>query len=184
MTSPVIQIRRGPAANIGFTTLRAGEPGFTTDRYEFYVGTGNTITLGINTITSELITAPDNKFFGSASYWSRETDSTGGGVNLLESTNSGNNYITLAAPNSLDNNIQYTFPGLIIDDGFLTTDSFGNLIWTRNFGDLTLGNLRVGLLTATDNVYFSDDEDSTTKDNGAVVIEGGVGIEKKSEPSG
>ena len=184
MTSPVIQIRRGPATNIGFTTLRAGEPGFTTDRYEFYVGTGSTITLGINTITSELITAPNNKFFGSANYWSRETENTGGGVNLLEATGNGDNYITLAAPAFLDGNIQYTFPAVPVDGALLKTDSSGVLSWSNTLDNVNLTSATVGFLTVTNSSRFIgtvtvlDDTDSTTKDNGAVVIEGGVGIEK------
>lgn len=184
MTSPVIQIRRGPATNIGFTTLRAGEPGFTTDRYEFYVGTGSTITLGINTITSELITAPNNKFFGSANYWSRETENTGGGVNLLEATGNGDNYITLAAPSSLASNVQYTFPESPIDGALLKTDSSGVLSWSNTLDNVNLTSATVGFLTVTNSSRFIgtvtvlDDTDSTTKDNGAVVIEGGVGIEK------
>ena len=185
MASPVLQIRRGPATNIGLVTLRAGEPGFTTDKYELFVGTGTTITLGINTITSQLITAPNNKFLGAASYWSKETDTTGGGVNLLEATNNGNNYITLAAPNSLASNVQYTFPAAPIDGYLLKTGSSGVLEWSNQLPTTsTATNLTVGVLTVTDYFKsagistFSETIDSTTKDNGAVVIEGGVGIEK------
>ena len=127
MASAVLQFKRGPAANVGLVTFKAGEPGFTTDSYDFYIGTGTTITLGINTITNELITAPNNKFFGSSRYWSKETSSTGGGVNLLEASSNGENYVTLAAPNGLDANVQYTFPPTPIDDSFLKTDGTGSL---------------------------------------------------------
>ena len=185
MASPTLQIRRGPAANIGIVTLRAGEPGFTTDKYELYVGTGSTITLGINTITSQLITAPNNKFLGSANYWSRETELTGGGVNLLEASNNGQNYITLAAPESLASNVQYTFPAAPIDEYFLKTNGSGGLSWSNQLPTTsTATNLTVGILTVSNYFKsagistFSDTTDSTTKDNGAVVVEGGVGIEK------
>jgi hypothetical protein len=184
MASPVIQIRRGPSANVGLTTLKLGEPGFTTDRYELYVGTGSTITLGINTITSQLITAPNNKFLGSANYWSRETELTGGGVNLLESTGSGNNYITLAAPTSLGSNIQYTFPEAPVDGAILQTNSTGGLSWTSSINNITLSNANVGFLTVSNTsrfigtVTFENTTDSTTKDNGSVVFDGGIGIEK------
>lgn len=178
MASAVLQIRRGPAANIGFTTLRAGEPGFTTDRYDFYIGTGSTITLGINTITSELITAPDNKFFGSSRYWSKETGSTASGINLVEASDNGENYITLSAPNSLAANVQYTFPESPIDDAFLKSDGSGILSWSNEFSTLDVENLTVGFLTATNPALFSDTTDSIDKDTGAVVVEGGVGIEK------
>ena len=178
MASAVLQFKRGPAANVGLVTFRAGEPGFTTDNYDFYIGTGTTITLGINTITSELITAPNNKFFGSSRYWSKETSSTGGGVNLLEASSNGENYVTLAAPNGLDANVQYTFPPTPIDDSFLKTDGTGSLSWSNQFTNLEVDNLTVGFLTATQLVEFQDVTDSTDKDTGALVVEGGIGVEK------
>ena len=130
MASAVLQFKRGPAANVGLVTFKAGEPGFTTASYDFYIGTGTTITLGINTITSELITAPNNKFFGSSRNWSKETATTGGGINLLEASNNGENYITLAAPNVLASNVQYTFPAAPVDEAFLKSDAFGVLTWS------------------------------------------------------
>lgn len=178
MASPVLQIRRGPAANIGLVTLRAGEPGFTTDKYDLYVGTGSTITLGINTITSELITAPDNKYFGSSRYWSKETTSTASGVNLVEATDNGENYITLAAPNSVSANVQYTFPESPVDGAFLKTGSTGILEWSNQFVNLSIDNLTVGFLTALNPANFSDTTDSTDKDTGSIVVEGGIGVEK------
>ena len=178
MASAVLQFKRGPAANVGLVTFKAGEPGFTTDSYDFYIGTGTTITLGINTITSELITAPNNKFFGSSRNWSKETATTGGGINLLEASDNGENYITLAAPNVLASNVQYTFPAEPIDESFLKTDAFGVLTWSNNFVSLELDNLQVGFVTATQLVELQDVTDSTTKDNGALVVEGGIGVEK------
>jgi cytoskeletal protein CcmA (bactofilin family) len=178
MASAVLQFKRGPAANVGLVTFKAGEPGFTTDSYDFYIGTGSTITLGINTITSELITAPDNKFFGSSRYWSKETGSTASGINLVEASDNGDNYITLAAPNSLAANVQYTFPESPVDDAFLKSDGNGILSWSNEFVALEVENLTVGFLTATNPAYFSDTTDSTDKDTGAVIVEGGVGIEK------
>jgi len=178
MASAVLQFKRGPAANVGLVTFRAGEPGFTTDSYDFYIGTGTTITLGINTITNELITAPNNKFFGSSRYWSKETSSTGGGINLLEASSNGENYVTLAAPNGLDANVQYTFPPTPIDDTFLKTDGTGSLSWSNQFTNLEVDNLTVGFLTATQLVEFQDVTDSTDKDTGALVVEGGIGVEK------
>ena len=178
MASAVLQFKRGPASNVDSVLLKAGEPGFTTDKYDFYVGTGATITLGINTITSELITAPDNKYFGSSRYWSKETTTTASGINLVEAISNGENYITLAAPNSLAANVQYTFPETPIDGAFLKSDASGILSWSNDLVDLEVDNLTVGFLTATNTVYFSDETDSTDKDTGALVLEGGVGIEK------
>lgn len=178
MASAVLQFKRGPAANVGLVTFKNGEPGFTTDSYDFYIGTGTTITLGINTITNELITAPNNKFFGSSRYWSKETSTSGSGINLLESTGGGENYLTLLAPVTLDSNISYTFPPAPIDDKFLKTDGGGSLSWSSEFTNLEVTNLQVGFLTATQLVEFQDVTDSTTKDNGSLVVEGGVGVEK------
>ena len=178
MASAVIQFKRGSSSNVGLVSFRAGEPGFTTDKYDFYIGTGTTITLGINTITSELITAPNNKFFGSSRNWSKETTDTGGGINLLEATGNGENYLTLASPDSLDGNIQYTFPAAPVDGQFLKTNESGILSWSNEFTVLEADNLTVGFLTVTNPAYFSDETDSTDKDTGAIVVEGGVGVEK------
>lgn len=167
MADPVLRIRRGPSANLGITTLRLAEPGFTTDRYELFVGTGTT-----------------NKFLGAATYWTRETSSTGGGVNLLEATNNGSNYVTLAAPDSLAANVQYTFPETPVNNNFLKTNSAGVLSWDNPFVNLNADNATVGFLTVSQQskfvgvATFADTTDSTTKDNGSVVFEGGIGIEK------
>ena len=49
MGAPVLQFKRGQFSNL--PGLRAGEPGFTTDKFDLYVG--------IDSTTS------NNKFFGS-----------------------------------------------------------------------------------------------------------------------
>ena len=49
MAAPVLQFKRGLLANL--PGLRAGEPGFTTDSYDLYVGIDST--------------SSNNKFFGS-----------------------------------------------------------------------------------------------------------------------
>ena len=56
MAAPIIQFKRGAYTNL--PGLRQGEPGFTTDKYDLYVG-----------LTSETTT---NQFFGSGRYWDRE----------------------------------------------------------------------------------------------------------------
>ena len=56
MAAPIIQFKRGAYTNL--PGLRQGEPGFTTDKYDLYVG-----------LTSESST---NQFFGSGRYWDRE----------------------------------------------------------------------------------------------------------------
>ena len=60
MPAPTLQFKRGLFANL--PGLKAGEPGFTTDSYELYVGIDST--------------TQNNKFFGSHRYWTRETTTT------------------------------------------------------------------------------------------------------------
>jgi hypothetical protein len=96
MPAPVLQFKRGIFSNL--PGLRAGEPGFTTDSYELYVG--------INSTTQE------NKFFGSHRYWTRETTTTGSGVNLVEGSNNGSDYITLASPASVGAAVTYTISSI------------------------------------------------------------------------
>jgi hypothetical protein len=112
MASPVIQFKRGAFANL--PGLQAGEPALTIDTYELYVGIDSTTT--------------NNKFFGSHRYWTRETSSTGSGVNLVEGTSNGSSFITLKAPNSLAGIVTYTMPGTDGSNGhILKTDGNGNL---------------------------------------------------------
>ena len=114
MPAPIIQFKRGDYSNL--PALQAGEPALTLDTFEFYIG--------INSTTQE------NKFFGSHRYWTRETDSTGSGVNLVEAAGVGTDYITLASPDSLAGIVTYTFPAAPEDGYFLQTDADGNLSWT------------------------------------------------------
>jgi hypothetical protein len=152
MPAPVVQVKRGALSNL--PGLRAGEPAFTTDSFDFYVGIDSTTN--------------NNKFVGSHRYWRKETASRGSGVNLVEST-SGSDFITLAAPASVGAAVTYYFPATQgINGTVLTNDGSGNLSWGSGSNNATFS----GITT------FSDTTDSTTKDNGAVVIEGGVGIEK------
>ena len=59
MAAPVIQFKRGVLADL--PGLRAGEPGFTTDSYDLYVG--------INSTTGE------NRFVGSDRFWNKGSSS-------------------------------------------------------------------------------------------------------------
>jgi len=112
MTAPVIQFKRGLLANL--PGLRAGEPGFTTDSYDLYIG-----------LTSETST---NKFFGSHRYWTRGTASTGSGVNFVEGTTNGTSYITLKAADSLAGITTFTLPAADGTNGqILTTNGSGVL---------------------------------------------------------
>jgi len=149
MAAPVIKFKRG--ANSSLPALKAGEPAFVTDEFDFYIGLDND--------------AANNKFFGSHRYWTRETTTAGSAVRIVEGANNGDNYIELKAPATLGGNLTYTLPATNVTSGILQNDGSGNLSW------MTSGTL-VGPIT------ISDTTDSTSKDTGALIVEGGVGIEK------
>jgi hypothetical protein len=112
MSAPVIQFKRGVLANL--PGLRAGEPGFTTDSYDLYVGIDSTTN--------------NNQFVGSSRFWQVNTTTVGSGVKLVEGTNNGTNTVTLKSPNSLAASYTLTMPA---DDGnandVLISDGSGNL---------------------------------------------------------
>jgi len=127
MTSPVIQLKRGLLANL--PALRVGEPGFTTDSYDLYVG--------LNSTTS------GNKIIGSQRFWTNSTSSTGSGVNLVEGTSNGTSYVTLKAPDSLAGIVTYTMPG--------TDGSSGQVLSTNGSGTLSFIDAAATLNIADDN---------------------------------
>ena len=114
MASPVIQFKRGVIANL--PALRAGEPGFTTDSYDLYVGIDSTTN--------------NNKYLGSARYWTKETASSATVLKLLEASGNGTSNIGLRAPASVGSDLTYTLPGTATDGYFLKTDATGTLSWT------------------------------------------------------
>ena len=154
MAAPVLQFKRGEFANL--PALKAGEPGFTTDKYDLYIGLDNNIA--------------NNKFFGSHRYWKREGAVEGTGINLYEG-NDGPHFITLSAPDSLAGITTYKFPVQAVDGYLLSTDGDGNLSWTSS---LTIDNAVIGITT------FTDTTDNTLGDEntGTVQVDGGVGIAK------
>ena len=183
--APVIQFKRGLLADL--PGLRAGEPGFTTDSYDFYIG-----------ISSELAT---NKFFGSHRYWTKETTSTGSGLNLVEGTANGSGYITLKSPDTLSGVGTYVLPdtSTISDGYFLKVSSDGTLSWDVSSGtggsftdsNFTNSNL-TGITTISGSLdvdassdfsgitTFSNTEDNTlgNPNSGAIQIDGGLGVDK------
>ena len=155
MSAPTLQFKRGLLANL--PGLQAGEPGFTTDFYELYVG--------INSTTQE------NKFFGSHRYWTRETASTGSGVNFVEGTNNGTDFVTIKAPGTLAGIVTFILPSSDGTDGqVLKTNGSGVL----SFFSQSASAVFTGIST------FSDTTDNTlgNENTGAVQIDGGVGIAK------
>jgi len=153
MAAPVLQFKRGLLANL--PGLRAGEPGFTTDSYDLYVGIDST--------------SNNNKFFGSHRYWKKNTTTTGSGVNLVEGTNNGTDFITLKAPDSLSGIATYTFPATPTANYFLKTAADGTLSWAQ-----VSQNSFTGIVT------FTDTTDNTlgNENTGSVQINGGAGIAK------
>ena len=122
MAAPVIQFKRGLLANL--PGLKGGEPGFTTDSKDLYVGLDET--------------SANNQFVGSGRYWSVNSTTEGSGVNLVEGTNNGSNYITLKSPDSLSGITTYTFPATATNGYFLKTNATGTLSWGEVTSSLTL----------------------------------------------
>lgn len=166
MTSPVIQFKRGNFVNL--PPLEAGEPALTLDTFEFYIGINST--------------SEGNKFFGSHRYWTRESSSTGSGVNLVEGTTNGSNYLTLKSPDSLAGVTTYTFPAAPQDGYFLKTNASGQLEWANvsagaSFSGATLDNTSFsGISTFSGAVEITDTTSSTDENTGALIVDGGVGI--------
>lgn len=173
MAAPVLQFKRGLFSNL--PALRAGEPGFTTDKYDLYVG--------IDSTTS------NNQFVGSGRFWTIEGATSGSGVNLVEGTNNGSSYITLASPASLAGIVTYYFPGTQGGSNtVLTNDGSGNLSWGAGSSNSTL----TGVTTATGHFDIDSTVDisgvttvTNTTDNtlgnadtGAFQIDGGLGVNK------
>lgn len=123
MPSPVLQFKRGPSANIGVTSFKSGEPGFTTDKYDFYIGLDNT--------------PANNKFFGSARYWNRENGSLSAKLNLVDKD--GTKSITFKSPNTISGSgVTYTFPESAVDGYFLKTNSVGELSWEQVVSNINI----------------------------------------------
>ena len=150
MASPVIQFKRGAFASL--PALKAGEPAFTNDKYDLYIGLDNN--------------SSNNKFFGSHRYWLKETATAGSGLNLVEGTNNGVHAFSMKASASMAADYSVTFPNAQgANTAILQNNGSGVLSWT-------VGPTFAGPVT------ISDTTDSTSKDSGALIVEGGVGIEK------
>ena len=150
MAAPTIQLKRGNFASL--PALKAGEPAFTSDNFDFYIGLDND--------------AANNKFFGSHRYWLKETTTAGSGLNLVEGTDNGTHAFTIKAPASLAASYSVTFPNAQgANSAVLQNNGSGVLSWTA-------------APTFTGALTVSDTTDSTNKDTGAIICEGGVGIEK------
>ena len=155
MPAPTLQFKRGLFANL--PGLKVGEPGFTTDSYDLYVGIDSTTN--------------NNKFFGSHRYWTKNTASTGSGVNFVEGTTNGTQYITLKSPDVLSGITTFVLPGSQgAVSSTLTNDGSGNLSWSSGSANAVF----TGITT------FTDTTDNTlgNENTGAVQLDGGMGIAK------
>jgi len=174
MAAPVLKFKRGLFSNL--PGLQAGEPGFTTDKYDLYVG-----------LTSETAT---NKIVGSARFWTADTASTGSGVNLVEGTSNGTSYITLASPAALAGIVTYYMPGTQgAVSSVLTNDGSGNLSWASGSanpvftGIATFNTSWVDINSDVDisgitTVTNTTDNTLGDADTGAFQIDGGLGVNK------
>ena len=115
MASPTLKFKRGAYADL--PTLAVGEPGFTTDRYQLYVGSPT-----------------GNQLVGAGEFWSLNSNIVGGGIKLYEGTNNGTDFIELKANDSLSGITTYSFPVAGSSGQFLRIQS----ITTIN-GDSTVG---------------------------------------------
>ena len=109
MAAPVLQFKRGNLASL--PGLQAGEPGFTVDKNDLYVG--------IDSTTS------NNQFIGSSRFWSKGDATNASGVKLVEAQNNGASAITIKAPTALSDNQVYTMPAAAVNNGFLKCNASG-----------------------------------------------------------
>jgi hypothetical protein len=112
MATPTLQFKRGLFVNL--PELRAGEPGFTTDRSDLFIGIGGTV--------------GDNKFFGSHRYWVREDGTAAAELKLVDAA--GDNGVSLRSPATVTTPVTYTLPeGGGTSGHYLRLGSEGVLEW-------------------------------------------------------
>ncbi len=124
MAAPVLQFKRGNLASL--PALQAGEPGFTVDKNDLYVGIDST-TL-------------NNQFIGSGRFWDKGDATNASGVKLVEATNNGAHAITIKAPTSLADDQVYTLPAEAVASGFLKCNGSGEFSFDtapQNAGSVT-----------------------------------------------
>ena len=171
MAAPTIQLKRGNFASL--PALKAGEPAFTSDKFDFYIGLDND--------------AANNKFFGSHRYWLKETTTAGSGLNLVEGTNNGVHAFTLKAPASLAASYSVTFPNAQgAANSLIQNDGSGNLSWTTSpaFESSLLTNLVVSGIGTIATGIISATTESLSNTTGALTVAGGVGIAKSVHVGG
>ena len=129
MTTPTLQVKRGLFVNL--PALRAGEPGFTTDKYDLYLGTGAG-------------TTASNQFYGSSRYWTRENGTNAAEFKFVDKN--GTNGVSLRSPATVTTPVTYTLPeGGGTEGNFLKLGAAGVLEWSSgsagaSFSNATLSN--------------------------------------------
>jgi len=162
MPAPVLQFKRGVVADL--PGLRAGEPGFATDSYDLYVG-----------LTS---TTSTNKIVGSGRFWTNSTASTGSGVNLVEGTDNGEQFLTLKSPDTLSGISTYVMPASGSANQILTVSSVSNGVHTLAFSNPAASSFTLAADSGSNDTFntgetltFSGGEgiDTTVSDNAITI---------------
>ena len=153
--------------------MAVGEPGFTTDKYDLYLGSSD-----------------GNKFVGSGRFWSTETATAGSGVYFFEATDNGEHKTLIQSAASMAADITYKLPSVQGNSStVLTNDGSGNLSWSSGSlnpvftGLATFNTTHVDInsaITVSGISTFENTTDNTlgNVNTGAVQIDGGVGIAK------
>ena len=143
MAAPTLKFKRGAYADL--PTLAVGEPGFTTDKYQLYVGS-----------------PAGNQLIGGGNFWNLESTTSGGGIKLYEGTNNGTDFVELKSPDSLAGIQTFIVPG--------TDGSANQVLKTDGSGNLSFDDVNVGVIDidgATDIGADIVDDDLFIVDDGA-----------------
>jgi hypothetical protein len=154
MASPTLQFKRGLFVNL--PSLRAGEPGFTTDRSDLYVGS-----------------ADGNKFYGSSRYWTRENGTNAAEFKFVDK--GGNDGVSLRAPATVTTPVTYTLPegGGSIGQ-YLQLSADGVLAWSSVTEGASLNGATLNGASFTGITTFSGAIDA----NGGLDVVGGASFDE------
>ena len=144
MAAPTLKFKRGALADL--PSLAVGEPGFTTDRHQLYVGSDD-----------------GNQLIGGGEFWTLNTTTAGSGVKFLEGTNNGSNYVELKAPGTVASNLTFQLPGTDASTSGQVLQS--NASGVLSFGDVNVANIDID--GATDIGAAIVDADLFIVDDGA-----------------
>ena len=139
MANPTIQFKRGQAANVGLASFKAGEPGFTTDKYDFYIGLDGT--------------HANQKFFGSSRYWEREDGTSAAQLKFVDKD--GSNSINFQAPDTLSGIATWILPAYDAgnaDEFLKITSASGNQI-TLDWAAVPSGSFTIAADSGSDDTF-------------------------------